>query len=302
MLFAGEADIVEIPKEFAVQAEASGFELTRLEQSNTVLVAFFQTWNPDFVFSNKKVRMAFNLAVDKEAIIQNILLGFGTRGVSNVFTPVADGWIPDLHIPQNYDPERAKALLVEGLEEFGWDADETLEIPLWSFVMSGGPEVPAINLALASYWEAMGVDTDYDVKINVTPIEYTSFRPKWRYWPQQFEVPGEIATWNNSVQLSAVSRSRTSYVHYDEGGMIARVTAEHRDRVYELYKAAAEEMDEAARIEILKELNRLNVGDWVEMVIAHHDSVYAMGREVGSWEPMLSNIYTKRFESATHSE
>jgi peptide/nickel transport system substrate-binding protein len=294
MLVSGTADIVAIPKEFGARAEAAGFGIERLRNVSTITTWPFKIWDTDYVFSNKKVRTAFNIAIDKDAIIKNLLLGYGVRGHSNVFTPAADGYVPDLHLKQPYDPERAKQLLADGLLEFGWPKDKTLPINLYSFTMPGGPEVPTVNLALASYWEAMG-----NVKINIIPIDYATFRPKWRYWPMEFDPPGAIGTWNNSVQLSAVSRAKVGYVHGDDGGLLSITSAEIRNQVVDLWTRASQELDEAKRIELLKELNRLNVDNHVEFIIAHHDSIWALGKKVDSWEPMVSNIYTARFESAT---
>jgi ABC-type transport system substrate-binding protein len=61
----------------------------------------------------RKVRLALNLAVDKQAIMQRILGGLGTVVGSWLSYP-NDPWATDaLKKPYPYDPAKAKALLTE---------------------------------------------------------------------------------------------------------------------------------------------------------------------------------------------
>src|SRR6266508_2142195 len=62
-------------------------------------------------FTDKRVRIAANLAVDTDAIIKHVLNGLGDR-VATGINPMAFGWDPNLK-PYKQDLERAKKLLAE---------------------------------------------------------------------------------------------------------------------------------------------------------------------------------------------
>jgi peptide/nickel transport system substrate-binding protein len=70
-------------------------------------------------FDNRKVREAANLAVNKEAIVKNVL---GGRGIvlAGPFTPAWLGYDPTIK-PFPYDPARAKQLLAEAGYPQGFD-------------------------------------------------------------------------------------------------------------------------------------------------------------------------------------
>lgn len=69
-------------------------------------------------FTDQKVRQAVNYAVNKEAIVNNVLEGTATVAASP--TPAAFGWAynPDVE-PYPYDPEKARELLAEAGVEPG---------------------------------------------------------------------------------------------------------------------------------------------------------------------------------------
>jgi peptide/nickel transport system substrate-binding protein len=66
----------------------------------------------DGAFADKRVRQAANYAVNKEALVNNVLEGTATVAAGP--TPAAFNWAvnPDV-APYAYDPEKAKALLAE---------------------------------------------------------------------------------------------------------------------------------------------------------------------------------------------
>jgi peptide/nickel transport system substrate-binding protein len=67
-----------------------------------------------------KVRQAINYAVDKQAIIDNVLFGYGE--IANTFLPLMPGH-DDALPPYPYDVEKAKELLVGTAAENGFDLE-----------------------------------------------------------------------------------------------------------------------------------------------------------------------------------
>lgn len=62
-------------------------------------------------FADKKVRQAANYAVNKKALVDNVLQGSATVAAGPI--PPAFNWVEDKTEPYPYDPEKAKALLAE---------------------------------------------------------------------------------------------------------------------------------------------------------------------------------------------
>lgn len=103
-------------------------------------------------FADKKVRQAANYAVNKKALVENILQG--TAEVAAGPTPPAFAWAyNDKLEPYPYDPERAKQLL----EEAGYDGEE-----LTFYVTEGGSgmlDPVAMGTAIQADLEAVGIQT-----------------------------------------------------------------------------------------------------------------------------------------------
>lgn len=111
MLETGDADIIaNVPPELTNRIEAS--DLARIEQVPSLRMIFVE-FNPfEPPFDDVRVRQAFNHAVDKESLINDVLEGFATR-MKGVILPGWLGYNPDALTSYDYDPERAKALLAE---------------------------------------------------------------------------------------------------------------------------------------------------------------------------------------------
>ena len=77
----------------------------------------------------RKVRLALNLAVDKQAIIQQVLGGLGTPAGTVNYYPT-DPWATEaLAQPYPYDPAKAQALLAEAGYPQGFEV--TMNLTAW---------------------------------------------------------------------------------------------------------------------------------------------------------------------------
>lgn len=111
MVRTGEADIaVKIsPEELDSLRSEPG--VTILEKVSMYQISFeLNCAHTDPPLNNQKIRQALNYAVDKEAIVNNILQGLGE--------PIVSPFGPGIQYraefpPYEYDPERAKSLLAE---------------------------------------------------------------------------------------------------------------------------------------------------------------------------------------------
>jgi peptide/nickel transport system substrate-binding protein len=116
-LQSGEVDIItEVPAESVEQLDGDGNVTVYKEQGQHVW--YLALNNSKAPFDNEKVRQAVSYAIDKEAIVTEILKGTGTPA-TQVLSPVELGYNKDIE-GYSYDPEKAKALLKEAGYEDGF--------------------------------------------------------------------------------------------------------------------------------------------------------------------------------------
>jgi ABC-type transport system substrate-binding protein len=119
---AGNLDILESVPDDAVTTYEDEFgdrAITRESSSFTYLG--FPTYDPRF--SDKRVRQAFSMAIDREGITQAIFNGTRAPAYSAI-SPVVDGSREDACGYCEYKPDEAKALL----EETGFDTSQPVDL------------------------------------------------------------------------------------------------------------------------------------------------------------------------------
>ncbi|MFD2741513.1 ABC transporter substrate-binding protein [Sulfitobacter aestuarii] len=105
-------------------------------------------------FDNVKVRQALALAIDRQAIIEGAMFGYGTP-IGTHFAPHHPAY-SDLTELSQHDPERAKALLAEvGLAD-GFET--TLHLPPPSYARRGGEIIAAQLAAVGVQAEIINVE------------------------------------------------------------------------------------------------------------------------------------------------
>jgi peptide/nickel transport system substrate-binding protein len=138
----GEVDLItSVPYDRLKELEED--ESTRVTSRYGEMVALWYDTLRFEPFKNKKVRQAMNYAVNSEAIIKDLLLGYGTRLNSHLF-PQQPGYDPDMK-PYPYDPAKAKALLAEAGYPDGFDLEMTIDVANQAFAK--GNEVTEVVVA-----------------------------------------------------------------------------------------------------------------------------------------------------------
>jgi peptide/nickel transport system substrate-binding protein len=123
-LLSGRVDVAErINAEDISQAESAGFRVASLPAPQVVSLTFRVADNPNSPIADVRVRQALALAVNRDAMAKQILLGTVVPA-SQATNAQTIGYNPDIHVPP-YDPDRAKALLaVAGYPNgFAFNAD-----------------------------------------------------------------------------------------------------------------------------------------------------------------------------------
>lgn len=165
-LLTGEADLImQVPFPLAPQVEAdSNLKVVDLTPGGMTVFLALKTDHPQTPWSDRRVREAIALAIDHEAIVQDILLGYPEH--YPFLAPNDLGYDAELQ-PYAFDPARARQLL----DEAG-ATDLEFEIPYISGATTGQKETAE---AVALYLNNVGIDA------RSVPIE----GPQFIHWVQQ---------------------------------------------------------------------------------------------------------------------
>ncbi|MDY6857732.1 MAG: ABC transporter substrate-binding protein [Pseudomonadota bacterium] len=159
-MLAGGIDLmVEVPPVALSQFQGDAFSVVEQAGPHVWFLILNAKEGP---FANKLVRQAANYAVNKAALVNDVLEG--TAEVAAGPTPPAFAWAyNDALEPYPYDPEKARALLAEAGEE---------DLSLTFYVTEGGSgmlDPVAMGTAIQADLEAVG----FDVKIET--YEWNTF-------------------------------------------------------------------------------------------------------------------------------
>jgi peptide/nickel transport system substrate-binding protein len=112
MLKRGEADVAyAIRGELADEVKKTpGLSLKAVGGAFTEWVAFIDQWDPKSPWGDKRVRLAANLAIDRQAINQAEYLGLSKMTATIIPSAFEYAWVPPVY---PHDPARARKLLAE---------------------------------------------------------------------------------------------------------------------------------------------------------------------------------------------
>jgi peptide/nickel transport system substrate-binding protein len=180
MLRAGSVDVIEIGGEYVEELKQVGVRTLLMPNVAWVYVILGGQWpdkptydaNVPWALPDaeraRKVRLALNLAVDKQAIVQQVLGGLGSV-LGAWLTYPTDPWATEALLkPYPYDPTKAKALLAEAGYPKGFEV--TMNLTAWP----GRGYLPDVGEAVATYWEKVGI------KVKRRPVDRAVFSADFR--------------------------------------------------------------------------------------------------------------------------
>ena len=294
MLRAGSADVIETGGEYAEELKQVGVRTLIMPNVAWVWVILGGQWPSQPTYDPtvpwalpdaeraRKVRLALNLAVDKQAIIQQMLGGLGTPAGTVNFYPT-DPWATEaLAKPYPYDPATAKALLAEAGYANGFAV--TMNLTAWP----GRGFLPDVGEAVATYWEKVGL------KVKRRPVDRAVFSADFRkrsYAGVTLAYAGPIIApepWELFVRMASTKAAADLLCEHPKlDEFIERLGAEPR---YE------------ERVRIMRE----ELGPWLSayapaVSIGATHSIVGVGPKVGDWPLIPGHMGLHNWEAVTHA-
>ena len=285
MIRAGEADIVDAPRDSLATAKAAGLRIVSVRSVQTLGVQMYRSDDPSVIFSQKLVREALSLAIDRQTMLSKLFAGSGQVTGSYVFTPPMLGFDPGLK-PYPYSQERAQALLRQAV------GSATPKLTLWSYGLPGLAEATRAAEAVAGYWNDIGVTT------NIVPIDFGAFRAKYLATPQQFGAPGDASLFVSYTYPSSLASVRI-YMASGAAGGILRLGGPDSANIDALYQRASAEPNERLRGGLLRQINQVGYDDYLTIPLIALGQDYAVGSRVASWTPVPGSAWNLEFNLAT---
>ena len=243
MLKRGEADVVYLLQS-ALAEEARrtpGLTLRPTPIVSTHWLVFLDQWDPKSPWADRRVRLAANHAIDRQAINEAITLGFSRITWSVIPQSFDFYWQPPAHV---YDPARAKQLLAEAGYPRGFDAGD-----LWCDAATA-----TMSEAVISYLQSAGI------RVKLRPLERAAFFKGYQEKNLKnllYSISGAFG--NAATRLETFVASGGTYVY---GGY---------PDIDGLFKEQAGELDRKRREAMLHRIQQL----------VHDKAVYAPIWELG---------------------
>jgi peptide/nickel transport system substrate-binding protein len=229
MLKTGEADIayLMVGVEAATVKADPKLRLVYVIPSGTWWIEFPEQWKPKSPWQDRRVRLAANLALDKQGINEAERLGY-SRLTGSIIPSIMDF---ALRIePYPYDPTRAKRLLAEAGYPSGFDAGDITPLPPFT----------TMGEAFANNFAAVGIRT------RVRSMERATFLESWRAKKLGGLIANATAAQGNAAtRIEAFVVSGSAYAY---GGS---------PDLDDLFQQQAQERDRKKREALLHQIQRL---------------------------------------------
>ncbi len=188
-LRSGQVDVAEqMSSDDVSQLEVDKFQAIKRTSPGVSALAFRVIGNEASPVADQQVRHAMNLAIDREAIVNNLLEG-AVLSSGQGAVPSVNGYNPNIE-PWPYDPERARALL----EAADFDFDRTIKIQIAAGI-AGGDSL--LYQYIAQNLQSVGI------KVEMRSIPYANWLTSFltNEWG---DVDVFSLTWDNSAYYDAI--------------------------------------------------------------------------------------------------
>jgi peptide/nickel transport system substrate-binding protein len=257
----GEIDIaVNAPPDDAQRLKSRGFNIASTAIGQAMILQFNLRINSPL--RDRKVRQALNYAIDKEALVKNVMLGFGRVLDGQVVGPDGFGYNPNLK-PYSFDLQRAHQLLSEAGFPNGFSID--MDTSQGRYVKQREVSEALVGqLAKASVrvqmhvWEWAEFVTKLDNTLTIAPLAYAG----WNYYP--------------AMDADFIFRW---YVTDNPEKLFSNPTFD------DLYNRQRAEPDRNKRLQLLREMQALLHDEAPMVFLFQSPDIYALKADIQGFRP-----------------
>ena len=250
-LKAGDVDVIAYdmaPENVAALEKDARFKVLKGHTTTDVIMAMNHSKKP---FNDPKVRQAITLAIDRKAVIQGAMSGFGTP-IGSHMDPTNPYYV-DLSGLYPYNPEKAKPLLAEAGYPKGFEAILKLPEP-YAYARRSG-EVIADQLSKVG------------IKLTLEVIQMGQWVDRvFKNADYDLTVMGHAEPFDIEIYGKP-----NYYFRYSN------------PKFQEMLKKAEEEINEETRKKIYADIQKLIADDFVNVYLFVNPALPAMKKEVQNW-------------------
>jgi len=214
------------------------------------------------ITADLNVRKALNLAVDKDAIAENIFGGQATVDAGQLLSPSILGYNDQLE-PYGYDPEEATRLL----EEAG-ASGQSIEL-----IGEAGRWLKDRELleAVAGYWREVGLDVQLEI------LEFGA------YLDVLFDRENRADAIYVSSSNDLLDPDRQLATYYEAGGV---GSSNSNAELAELIASGRAELDPEARAAIYQEAVQIAYDEALFVWLVNNQDIYGLSENI-EWQPRV---------------
>lgn len=246
-------------------ADTKNFSLVKQPWLQTVFLGMMQS--PELpggktgpFAGNKKLREALNYAIDKDKIVKFVLKNRGKPAVNGPIPPGMPGFNPEIK-GYTYNIAKAKELL----KEAGYTDGKNLKLSL----VCGNEEIQrSIAIAIQEQLKSAGIEMQIEQLLQATLIskqENGEF-PFWRAsWGADYFDPENFMALFYSKNITPNGPNRVGYKN---------------PKVDELYEKSLKETDNAARMKIYDEIQKIVIEDAAWLPLYYNEQIYLLNKNI----------------------
>ena len=270
MLKRGEADIVGISNDNAVNLRDSGGFQLRQTKASTIPTLFMPGyWLTPGITSDPRLREAMDLALNRQEIVDSFFKGFGKPQAGNTSLTEAHWGFDPIWYSITYDPTQAKQLLADAGYPSKF-ADPVVRI--FSTVQASAGWEPDLLQLISGYWEAVGIQTQ------LVPMDYSTMRSAWI--AKDPKIMGGVTPFMSLGGGSAGSQIPGEQNHYTSSGINSSGNDPQLDNDF---AAMTAELDASKRLALWKTVQHEAFALHSVLGVAQVFDQYAVSDKVGDW-------------------
>jgi peptide/nickel transport system substrate-binding protein len=262
-LLTGELDIAAVePVNLEAFQNVDHINLVTKLEPNTFFIAINNSREP---FDDPEVRRALTLSINRQEIVDEILLGYAQLATS-AYSPAFGDFYNDTIEPYPYDPDQAAQVM----EDAGWSMDggvwtrDGQPLAFNLMVDQGNPTREQIALVAQQYWQ------DFGAQVNLEVEEWSVYIQRGNQIPGDYDV-------RTGWRITAPDPDKISEYH-SEGSV--NHYAYSNPEVDTLMEQGKTELDHEARVQIYHDIQQILYDDVAICWLYYPEGIMAVNSRI----------------------